>query len=87
MFPDDYPDADMLITASRAGLRLDEVPARMHERLGGVSMHRGSRAAYYMFKMLLNLALLPVRRPSPFRGGRAVAAARAEQTEQTVRAG
>ena len=87
MFPDDYPDADMLITASRAGLRLDEVPARMHERIGGVSMHRGSRAAYYMFKMLLNLALLPVRRPSPFRGGRAVAAARAEQTEQTVRAG
>lgn len=75
-FPEDYPDADVLITLARAGLRLVEVPVRMHPRLKGVSMHRGGRAAYYAYKMLLNLALLPWRRTSPFRAGRALAASR-----------
>ena len=69
-FPEDYPDADVLITLHRAGLRLVEIPVVMHEREGGVSMHRGGRAAYYAYKMFLTLALLPVRRPSPFRAGR-----------------
>jgi hypothetical protein len=66
-FPEDYPDADVLITLSRAGLKLVEVPVVMHERIGGVSMHRGGRAAYYAYKMVLTLALLPIRRRSPFR--------------------
>lgn len=75
-FPEDYPDADVLITLARAGLRLTEVPVRMYERPGGASMHRGGRAAYYGYKMFLNLALLPWRRPSPFRAGRDPATAR-----------
>lgn len=66
-FPEDFPDADVLITLYRAGLKLKEVPVRMHERKGGVSMHRGSMAAYYAYKMFLTLALLAVRRVSPFR--------------------
>jgi hypothetical protein len=39
----------------------------MHARLGGLSMHRGARIAYYGYKMLLTLLLLPVRRPTPTR--------------------
>ena len=39
----------------------------MHARDGGVSMHNGSRSAYYAYKMLLTLCLLPVRRRSPSR--------------------
>src|SRR5262249_42973296 len=66
-FPEDYPDADVLITLHRAGLRLVEIPVVMHARKGGVSMHRGGRAAYYAYKMLLTLALIPIRRRSPFR--------------------
>ena len=66
-FPEDYPDADMLITSWREGLQLDEVPVVMHERLGGRSMHRGMRIAYYGYKMMLGLTLLPIRRPTPFR--------------------
>lgn len=62
-FPEDYPDADILITMARAGLRLMEVPVEMHPRRSGPSMHRGVRAGYYAYKMLLTLALLPVRRP------------------------
>lgn len=69
-FPEDYPDADVLITLSRAGISMVEIPVQMHERSGGTSMHRGGRAAYYAYKMLLTLSLLPIRRGSPFRSGR-----------------
>lgn len=72
-FPDDYPDADVLIALHRAGLTLVEVAVDMHERLGGVSMHRGSRAAYYAYKMALTLPLLPIRRSSYTRAGRKTA--------------
>jgi glycosyltransferase involved in cell wall biosynthesis len=73
-FPEDYPDADVLIMLSRRGLRLAEVPVRMHERIGGVSMHRGGRVLYYVYKMFLTLTLLPIRRASPYRAGRSVSA-------------
>jgi glycosyltransferase involved in cell wall biosynthesis len=66
-FPEDYPDTDVLIEHHRHGLRLCEVPVVMHARLGGLSMHRGARIAYYGYKMLLTLLLLPVRRPTPTR--------------------
>lgn len=72
-FPEDYPDADVLIGLARAGLRLREIPVVMHARLGGVSMHRGSKIVYYVYKMLLTLTLLPVRRRSIFRGNRRAA--------------
>ena len=66
-FPEDFPDTDVLITLARQGLQLREVPVRMHERKGGVSMHRGARIAYYGYKMLITLMLLPIRRKTPFR--------------------
>ncbi len=72
-FPEDYPDADMLITLARAGLKLMEVPVKMHSRHSGPSMHRPGRAAYYAYRMLLTLVLLPIRRPTPFRSADTVA--------------
>jgi glycosyltransferase involved in cell wall biosynthesis len=64
-YPEDFPDTDVLIELSRSGLALREVPVRMHQRQGGLSMHRGARLAYYAYKMLLTLLLLPVRRSAP----------------------
>ena len=72
-FPEDYPDTDVLVEHHRRGLRIVEVPVRMHARLGGMSMHRGARIAYYGYKMLLTLLLLPVRRPTPLRAQDTVA--------------
>jgi glycosyltransferase involved in cell wall biosynthesis len=76
-FPEDYPDADVLVFLARCGCKLHEIPVKMHPRLGGVSMHRGRRIAYYAYKMLLSLSLLPVRRRSPFRAERSAASAKA----------
>ena len=72
-FPEDYPDTDVLIEHHRKGLVVTEVPVRMHARRGGLSMHRGARIAYYGYKMLLTLMLLPVRRRTPLRSSDTVA--------------
>ena len=45
----------------------------MHERLGGLSMHRGARIAYYGYKMLMTLLLMPIRRATPLRSTDTVA--------------
>jgi hypothetical protein len=68
-YPTDYADADVLITLRRAGFRLREVPVRMYPRAGGRSMHAGLRPVYYVFKMLLSVALAPLRRVAIERKG------------------
>jgi hypothetical protein len=68
-YPTDYADADVLITLRRAGFRLRDVPVRMYERAGGHSMHAGLRPVYYVFKMLLSVALARIRREAVERKG------------------
>jgi glycosyltransferase involved in cell wall biosynthesis len=62
-YPVDYPDADVLAMVARAGLRLAEVPVRMLPSPPGKSMHAGIlKPFYYVFRMTLALALVPLRR-------------------------
>ncbi len=56
-YPWDYPDADMLLRVHYAGLRFAEVPVVMLGGPPGKSMHRGMRPLYYVYKLLLSLAL------------------------------
>ena len=61
-YPTDYPDADVLVMVSRAGLRLVEVPVRMLPSPEGKSMHRGLvRPMYYTLRMILALGLVMLR--------------------------
>jgi glycosyltransferase involved in cell wall biosynthesis len=61
-YPVDYPDADVLAMVGRAGLRLIEVPVRMLPSPPGKSMHAGLiKPFYYVFRMSLALALVPLR--------------------------
>jgi glycosyltransferase involved in cell wall biosynthesis len=61
-YPVDYPDADVLAMVVRAGLRLTEVPVRMLPSPTGKSMHSGIlKPLYYVFRMSLALALVPLR--------------------------
>ena len=69
-FPEDYPDVDVLIGLHRAGLRVEEVPVAMRQRLGGTSMHGGVHALYYFYRLAMCLLLLPLRRSSPYRSQR-----------------
>ena len=61
-FPCDYPDSDVIVMATLAGLRIREVPARMRAREGGVSMHSGLKPIYYGFKMLLSIFIVLLNR-------------------------
>jgi glycosyltransferase involved in cell wall biosynthesis len=65
VFPTDYPDADMLILLHRAGLAAEELPVAMRESLSD-SMHDGVLApVFYVFKMLLSIAVTLLREPPP----------------------
>jgi glycosyltransferase involved in cell wall biosynthesis len=61
LFPDDYPDADMLVLLHRMGLRVVEAPARIHAR-SAKSMHGGLlRPLYYIYKMTLAIFMATIR--------------------------
>jgi len=54
-FPDRYPDADALVLARRARLRIAERPARMRPSRNPHSMHSGVGSLAYGFNMLFSL--------------------------------
>lgn len=61
VFPVDYPDADVLILLHFARYRIKEVPVKMHMPERSESMHGGHRSIYYIFKMLLSIAVTLLR--------------------------
>jgi glycosyltransferase involved in cell wall biosynthesis len=60
-YPHDYPEVETVVTASRGGLRICEVPVQMRLRSAGRSSISNVGSAYYMVKVLLALfiGLLP----------------------------
>ena len=54
-FPHDYPDIDVLVTASRHGLRIRECVSVMQPGLRGSRLHGGVRTFYYVYKMLVSM--------------------------------
>jgi len=62
-FPQDFPDAPLLIGLARRGFRLDEVPVRMRERQAGRSFYTLGKQLYYPYKNLLASLMALIRRP------------------------
>ena len=54
-FPHDYPDVDVLVMASRRGIRIQECAVQMNESPRVSTLHGGARAIYYVYKMVLSL--------------------------------
>ncbi len=54
-FDDKYPDANMLMQMLLMGFSVEEVPAVMHPRTEGVSMHSGLKPVLYMFRMTFSI--------------------------------
>jgi glycosyltransferase involved in cell wall biosynthesis len=60
-FPNDYPDADLLIMLHYEGFEIEEFAMKMHSDPKGKSMHKGiMRNIYYIFKMLMSIFLLVI---------------------------
>lgn len=51
-FDDKYPDANMILQMLLLGFNIKEVPAVMHARVVGESMHSGLKPILYMFRMV-----------------------------------
>jgi glycosyltransferase involved in cell wall biosynthesis len=62
-FPRDFPDAPLLITLARRGLRLLEVPVHMRERERGRSFYTLGKSLYYPYKNLLTSLMAWLQRP------------------------
>ena len=62
IYPEDYPDADLIIILHRAGLRIKEIPVKVYPNIQGKSMHSGLRPLYYVYKMFLSVLLTLFRR-------------------------
>jgi glycosyltransferase involved in cell wall biosynthesis len=62
-FPQDFPDAPLLIWLARNGVRWTEVPVTMRPRSAGSSFYSFTRKAYYPYKTLLASLLACWRAP------------------------
>ena len=60
-FDDKYPDANMIIQMLLLGFKVEEIPAVMHNRQTGVSMHSGLKPLVYMFRMTFSLMAVWIR--------------------------
>ncbi len=60
-FDDKYPDANMIMQLIMLGFKVEEIPAVMHLRTEGVSMHSGLKPVIYMFRMTVSMMAVWVR--------------------------
>lgn len=56
-YPIDYPEPESIAVASKVGLKMREIPVRMHERKGGVSSIGPISSIYYMIKVSLAIVI------------------------------
>ncbi len=62
LFPQDYPDADVIIMLDRMGLSVVEVPVVVRPSRSGASMHSGVLGPlYYLYKMSVSMLLYSTR--------------------------
>ena len=60
-FDDKYPAANMIVQMLLLGFEIEEVPAVMHPRDNGVSMHHGLKPIMYMFRMVFSILAITFR--------------------------
>lgn len=63
VYPDDFPDADVLLTLIRNQFKLCEVPVYMYHNRQTGQLHRGYAPVRYLFKMTLSLLVARLRKP------------------------
>jgi glycosyltransferase involved in cell wall biosynthesis len=63
-FPEDFPDAPLLIALARRGLTIAEVPVRMRSRQAGQSFYTLGKSLYYPYKNLLASVMAWFRKPT-----------------------
>lgn len=70
IYPEDYPEPEVLVILHRFGLKVVEIPVKMRPRQGGETSIRPQGAAYYMIKVTLASLIDIFRRYAPPREDR-----------------
>ena len=60
-FDDQYPDANMILQMIMLGYNVKEIPALMHQRTEGKSMHSGLKPVIYMIRMCYSIFAVWIR--------------------------
>ena len=60
-FDDRYPDANMILQMELLDYKIVEIPAVMHIRKAGESMHSGLKPIYYMMRMFFSMLAVDYR--------------------------
>jgi glycosyltransferase involved in cell wall biosynthesis len=63
-YPVDFPDAEALVIASRAGLKIVETPVKFRDRSSGRSSLQLWRMVYYPFKESFSILMLMTKKPA-----------------------
>lgn len=56
-YSSDFPEVEALVMARQCGLRIEEVPVQMEQRLHGRSSIAGLRSCYYMLRVVVALVV------------------------------
>ncbi len=62
IYPNDYPDADVVIMLCKRGLRVKEIPVLMLRNESKGSLHRGLKPVYYIYKMFFSILVTLLRK-------------------------
>ncbi len=61
LYPNDYPDADVIIMLHKRGLRIKEIPVLMLRNASQGTLHRGLKPVYYIYKMFFSILVTLLR--------------------------
>lgn len=61
-YPKDYPEPESVVTLLKRGMRVEEVPVRMNERVSGTSSINTWESIYYMVKVSLAICMAAIRK-------------------------
>ena len=62
LYPQKYPDANVILLSHYAGLRVKEVPVKMNQNISGKSIHSGLRPLGYIYIMTLSIFMMLLRK-------------------------
>jgi glycosyltransferase involved in cell wall biosynthesis len=69
LYPEDYPDADVIILINLLGFKTKEVPVTMYSNTDDISIHSGFlKPIYYIFKMNLSILMVLLRKKDYLKG-------------------
>jgi hypothetical protein len=70
LYPQKYPDANVILLTHYSGLKVKEIPVRMNRNITGKSIHSGLKPLGYIYTMTLSILMMMLRKNILMKGKR-----------------